>query len=143
MEDLSKAFFYFIAVVVVGFVIVFFSKQGEDSKKMTYALMATGNMLNTYARDKCTVAAERASGNKLYEPTDSQSDGTNYVKLLWKFSKNGDHTISCNYENAKGVTELTIDGVAQKVDSAESDAVKAARSSGAPSGADASHNTGH
>ncbi|HWP00613.1 MAG TPA: hypothetical protein VNL74_08320 [Methylococcus sp.] len=109
MSEYGKFFYGFIGVMVVGFLIVYFSRETEQDK-VGYALLTTGNMLNTYARDACGKAGEEKAGTRLYNPSDSQSDGNSYVHLTWKYTHNGEHTLTCRYEKDKGITEMTLDG---------------------------------
>ncbi|MDD2768236.1 MAG: hypothetical protein PHT19_05855 [Methylococcus sp.] len=139
MSELTRLIYAFVGIMVIGFGIVYFSKE-SDQEKVGQALLMSGNMLNTYARDSCTQAGESKAGTHLYMPTESQSDGNSYVNLIWNYTNNGDHTLTCRYERDKGITELTLDGVAVGNVSIDRSADGAARAGGA---ANAKHDAGH
>ena len=109
MSELTKLIYGFVGVMIVGFGIVYFSKETEQDKA-GQALLMSGNMLNAYARESCTQAGEAKAGTRLYMPSETQSDGNSYVSLTWNYTNNGDHVLTCRYERDKGITEMTLDG---------------------------------
>lgn len=110
MIDLPKMFGLVVAVFLVGFGIVFFSKE-NDQEKMQKANLLSANMLNAYAKDACMRAIKDKIQTTLYLPTETSGDGMNVSHLVWKFENEGMHTLACSYELNKGITTLTLDGV--------------------------------
>lgn len=110
MSEATKLIYGFVGVMIVGFGIVYFSKETEQDKA-GQALLMSGNMLNAYARESCTQAGEAKAGTRLYMPSETQSDGNSYVSLTWNYTNNGDHVLTCRYEREKGIAEMTLDGV--------------------------------
>jgi hypothetical protein len=98
-----------VAVFLVGFGIIFFSKENAQDKVAKANLMSA-NMLNSYAKDACMRAVKDKIQTTLYLPTETTGDGINVSHLVWKFEKDGMHALACSYELNKGITELTLDG---------------------------------
>lgn len=139
MSELTKLMYAFIGIMAIGFGIVYFSKE-TDQDKVGQALLMSGNLLNTYARDSCTQAGENKAGTHLYMPSESQSDGNSYVYMIWNYTHNGDHTLTCRYEKDKGITEMTFDGAPVTNVSVDRGSDATSRNAGASSG---KHDTGH
>jgi hypothetical protein len=109
MNNLNTLFFGFIGVMAVGFLIVAFTGKSEH-QKMGEAMIMSTNMLNVYAREKCAEEAQSRIKTNLYTPTESASDGSSYVRLVWKANDPNYKEVSCRYEKDKGVTEFVVDG---------------------------------
>ncbi|WP_333688333.1 hypothetical protein [Methylococcus capsulatus] len=139
MSELTKLIYAFVGIMIVGFGIVYFSKETEQDK-VGQALLMSGNMLNTYARESCTQAGEAKAGTHLYMPSESQSDGNSYVSLTWNYTNNGDHVLTCRYERDKGITEMTLDGAPIGNVSVDRGADAPSRAAGAANG---KHDAGH
>ena len=107
--DHTKTVFAFIAFMLAGCLIIFFSRAAEEDKG-EYGMMLTNYQLHTYARENCAKAARPKLAAPLYMPSASKPEGAAAVVLSWDASAASPHRVVCRYEQGKGVTEVLIDG---------------------------------
>lgn len=110
MSDFMKAMIGFVALMVVGFVIVGTSEQSEE-EKLNAAFVQSANMLFKYANEKCTAAVREKTGTMVYQPTETSSDKQSYATLIWRSDKGDFKEAKCTFkQDIGGISELIIDG---------------------------------
>ncbi|MDD5036063.1 MAG: hypothetical protein PHE55_15035 [Methylococcaceae bacterium] len=107
--DYTKPAFAFIGVMIVGFLLVAYNRIAPPEGG-EYGLILTGHQLSSYAREVCLKATQGKTGGPLYAPVEQLGEGNRPVELHWKPTQETPHSITCRYEQGKGVTEITIDG---------------------------------
>ena len=111
MNDVTKAIAYFLTVLTIGGIIIFISKQGESEGRMQAAMMQAGNVLNNYARNKCSEEASKHIHQSLYSPSDVSGDRMDRAILTWKGYQGTNYKlIVCDYKRGDGIQSLVIDG---------------------------------
>lgn len=106
-SQMMKAVIGFAVVIVVGFVIVGTSKETPE-EKMRGALLQTSGRLNSLALDKCSAAVKKEAGAHPYTPSESASDNSTYVTLIWN-NIGSTKRAECRYVVDEGITFLKID----------------------------------
>ncbi|MFZ4700052.1 MAG: hypothetical protein ACOYMG_08355 [Candidatus Methylumidiphilus sp.] len=106
-SQVIKALIAVVAVMVVGFVIIGTTKETEQEKR-SGAFLATSSLLSSLALDKCTAAVKQEIGDNHYSPSESDSDRTAFVKLVWN-NIGTTKRVECRYVMDQGITLLQID----------------------------------
>lgn len=108
MSPITKALIMFGAVMVVGFIIVGSTKETAEEKKLQ-ATSLQSSMLHKLAQEKCSNAIYSKANERVYTPSESSGDNSNYIRLVWR--DNGSiKEAECRYETGNGISLLKING---------------------------------
>lgn len=117
MSDAQKLIYAVCGIFVIGFVVVWSSKndtakgQGDNAEA---AMMRNYVAMQQMATQKCTLVVTEKTGEQVYFPTETKTDKETYVTLIWageNAQKGGFKTASCTLTGSLGgISELVIDG---------------------------------
>jgi hypothetical protein len=117
MSETQKLMYAVIGIFVIGFVMVWMSKNDTSKGKGDNAEAATMRnyvAMQQMATDKCTKIVTEKTGEQVYFATETKSDKETYVTLIWEgenAKKGGFKTASCTLNGQLGgISELVIDG---------------------------------
>lgn len=98
-------------VTIVGVLVVKFSEFSPE-QKADQAMIRALAALNQAAREYCQAEIKNHLTAGVGNPSDSAYEGQDRAILTWNADQDQGEfkTISCTYENDKGVTYLAIDG---------------------------------
>lgn len=102
-----KLFLAFIGFMAIGFIIITATRE-TPQEKMQGAFLQTSSLLSNLALDKCTEAVKKEAGTHPYTPTQSDSDHSSFVKLIWR-NVGTIKEAECRYVMDQGITLLKID----------------------------------
>lgn len=113
MGESQKIIAAVVGVFVVGFLLVFVSKQQEKEVNPEKSKLITYASMQSMASQKCPAMIEDKIGSKVFFPSSIDSDKDTYVTLNWK-GDNGENfkTASCTLRlQSSGirVTKVIID----------------------------------
>lgn len=106
-SQVVKGLIAVVGIMVLGFIIIGTTKETEQEKR-SGAFLATSSLLSSLALDKCTAAVKQEIGVNPYSPSESDSDRTAFVKLVWN-NVGSAKRAECRYVMDQGVTLLQID----------------------------------
>lgn len=109
MSSVTKALISFGILMVIGFIIVGTTKESPTDK--LEAAFIHSSMLSKQAMEKCGAAIYSRTKERVYTPTESSSDQSTFVHLIWRNSGNVKDA-ECRYEQEKGITLLKFNGQA-------------------------------
>ncbi len=100
-----------IGVFVVGFIVVWFSKQESPAQAEAQSMLRNYVAIQQMANQKCPAAILKETGEEVFFPTDEpQTDKETYITMKWKGEKNFKEA-SCTLSGSLGgISELIIDG---------------------------------
>ncbi|MSP27127.1 MAG: hypothetical protein EXR80_01395 [Methylococcales bacterium] len=117
MSEAQKLIYAVIGVFVVGFALVWMSKDDAAKGKgdnAAAAVMRNYVAMQEMATHKCTSIVSEKTGEQVYFPTETKTDKETYVTLIWageNAQKGGFKTASCTLNGQLGgISELVIDG---------------------------------
>lgn len=102
-----KLFLAFIGFMAVGFIIISTTRE-TPQEKMQGAFLQTSSLLSNLALDKCTEAVKKEAGTHPYTPTQSDSDHSSFVRLIWR-NVGTVKEAECRYVMDQGITLLKLD----------------------------------
>jgi len=97
----------FVAIMIVGFVIVGTTRESQQ-EKVQGAFLQTSSLLSNLALSKCSDAVKAETGAHAYNPSESNSDHMTYVTLIWN-NVGSAKKVECRYVMDQGVTLLRVD----------------------------------
>jgi hypothetical protein len=127
-----KIFLAFIAIMAGAFIVIGANKD-TPQEKIQGAFLQTSSLLSSLALGKCTEAAKKETGATPYTPSESDSDHSTFVRLIWKNIGTAKE-VECRYVMDQGITLLRIDDRTP----IKRDAAAVTSSGGAPA-----HQSGH
>lgn len=108
--DQTKAIIAFILVLAGGLVFFISGKFGPPEANGQYGAILDNRKLGNYAREVCIKVLKDKLDATLYAPTEIRGDGKEYVILSWEPTLQSNHRVECRYEQARGISEIKIDG---------------------------------
>jgi hypothetical protein len=114
MSETQKILAAVVGVFVVGFLLIFISKEQEKEVNPDKSKLITYSSMQGMASQKCPPIIEEKTGTRVFFPSSIDSDKDTYVTMNWK-GENDDHfkTASCTLKlqtSGIRVTNVTIDG---------------------------------
>jgi hypothetical protein len=113
MSEAQKLIYAVIGIFVVGFALVWMSKDDASKGKGDNAEAATLRnyvAMQQMANNKCKDLITEKTGEQVYLATDTKTDKETYVTLIWEGEKKF-KTASCTLNGQLGgISELIIDG---------------------------------
>lgn len=106
-SQLSKIGIGFAVLMLAGFIIVGTTRE-TPQEKIQGAFLQTSNLLGNLAFDKCSDAVKQEVGAHPYTPSESESDHTTFVRLVWN-NVGSVNRAECRYVMNQGITLLKID----------------------------------
>jgi hypothetical protein len=117
MSEAQKLIYAVIGIFVIGFALVWMSKDDASKGKGDNAEAATMRnyvAMQQMANQKCTKIVTEKTGEQVYFATDTKSDKETYVTLIWEGenAKTGGFKLASCTLNGQlgGISELIIDG---------------------------------
>ena len=111
ISEAQKLIWAVIGVFVVGFIVVWFSKQETPEQMEAQSMVRNYVTIQSMANQKCPAAILKETGEEVYFPSeDPQSDKETYVTLKWKGEKNFKEATCTLSGSIGGISELIIDG---------------------------------
>ena len=100
-----------VSVTIVGALVISFSEFSPEQKQ-GQAMIRAFAALSQAAREYCQAEIKNHLTAGVGDPSDSAYEGQDRAILTWNADQDQGEfkTISCTYENDKGVTYLAIDG---------------------------------
>jgi hypothetical protein len=109
-QDYTKPIIAFILVLAGGLAFFISGKFAPPEGNSQYGAIIDYQKLGGYAREVCLKALRDKLQTRLYSPSETVGDGKSYVILSWKPTMESPHAVDCRYEQARGITEIVVDG---------------------------------
>ncbi|MGR9073373.1 MAG: hypothetical protein ACU833_09950 [Gammaproteobacteria bacterium] len=110
MTDITKTIFAIVGFFIVGFIIVGTSDK-SDQEMQQQAVIRNYQLLSKMASDKCPAVVLKHTGERVYEPSSTDSDKQTFVKLVYSSDKGKFKKAECTLsQSVGGVSLLVIDG---------------------------------
>lgn len=112
MSDTQKLMAAVIGMFVVGFIMVGASKDKSTAQLEAESMIRNTAAIREMAGKKCPQAIEDRTGDKVFFPSETDTDNSTYITLKWVGEKT-DHfkTASCTlHVTLGGISKLVIDG---------------------------------
>jgi uncharacterized protein HemX len=113
MSESGKMVIAVIGAIIIGFVLVWFSKQQSTDQKESSAMVRNYFNLQTMATEACPKAVKEHTGEQVYFPSSTESDKESYITFKWEgenSKKGGFKKASCTVRSVMGgISELIID----------------------------------
>jgi len=101
-------------VFAMGFLMVGLNKEQSKEDMEATAMIRNYAAIQGMASQKCPVAIENETGEKVFFPSKTETDKDTYVTLMWE----GENAANGGFKNASctlkaslgGISELIIDG---------------------------------
>ncbi len=112
MSQTMKIVIAVVSVFAMGFLLV-----GQSKQDKTPAEMEAASMIRNYANiqgmanQKCPVAVEEATGEKVFFPSKTESDKDTYITLFWE----GENVANGGFKNASCTLKATLGGISELV----------------------------
>jgi hypothetical protein len=117
MSEAQKLMYAVFGIFIVGFVVVWMSKDDAAKGKGDNAAGTTMRhyvAMQEMASQKCSKIVTEKTGEQVYFVSDTKTDKETYVTLIWEgenAKKGGFKTASCTLNGQLGgISELIIDG---------------------------------
>jgi hypothetical protein len=115
VNDNTRSIIAGILVLAGGLVFFVSGKFVTPQGNGQYGAILDNQKLGGYAREVCLKALKDRLSATLYSPSETIADGKAGVVLSWAPTKESPHTVECRYEQARGITAITIDGAASNL----------------------------
>lgn len=110
MTETSKIAMAVIGVFVVGFIVVWFSKQESVEEKESAAMIRAYVSMQEMASKKCPAAIMKHTGEQVFFPSETKSDKETYLTYIYKGETDAFKHASCTLKmEVGGLSELVID----------------------------------
>ena len=109
-SEAQKLIWAVIGVFVIGFLVVWFSKQESPERVEAQSMIRNYVTIQSMANQKCPKAILENTGEEVFFPSETLSDKETYVTLKYVGEKKF-KTASCTvHATIGGISELIIDG---------------------------------
>ena len=110
MSNVTKGILAVVGFFLIGFLIVGTSEKSEEEKKNESLVTGYGT-LSRITTMRCKAEIKKHTGANVYFPSETKSDKSSYLTLIWKDNKEGFKNAECTFTRSKGaITNLVIDG---------------------------------
>ncbi len=110
MSNATKGILAVVGFFLIGFLIVGTSEKSDEEKKNESFVSGFGT-LSKMTTMRCKAEIKKHTGANVYFPTETKSDKSSYMTLIWKDNKEGFKDAECTFTRSNGaVTNLVIDG---------------------------------